>query len=144
MKDTITDDDPDGLYLYENGGWVRKGKAYFDEGIHVVYFDNKECFACRLFDLIWFPFVKMEKIKDVKFWVVVCSWFDKKCGDQTAKNLFKNYIIKASPTVLIIKNGVVVEKLRGILKIEELEAHIEKAIKGEKKKEKETVKRYYC
>ncbi len=144
-KDIITVEDPDGLYLYENGKWIKKDVADFNKGIHVVYFDNKDCLACRLFDMVWFPLVKSNEWKDIKFWVVICSWFDKRCSDNLAKGLFKNYMVKASPTTLIIKDGVVVDTIRGFLKIGELKERIEGILKKQKKTSGETAtKGFWC
>lgn len=136
----------DGLYIYENGNWVQKSQEDFTEGIHIVYFNNRDCFACKVFDSTWSEFVKLPDLSGVRFWMVVCTWFSKKCSNERAKWLFENYQIKSSPTTLIIRDGVILETIKGSLSLDELKERVKKVLEGkrEKEKSKESTRGYVC
>ncbi|MCR8453657.1 MAG: thioredoxin family protein [Crenarchaeota archaeon] len=135
---------PDGLYLYENGAWIQKSQEDFTEGVHIVYFNNKECFACLLFNATWNKFVELTNSSNLKFWTVICSWFAKKCSDDRAKWLFENYQVKSSPTILIIRDGVIVKTIKGSLSLEELEKQIKDVLEGKEEQKEDLTKRFVC
>jgi len=80
----------------------------FFEGVSFIYFSNNFCPACRLFNLVWYPFVeeKISKKDNLYFYVSLCNWFTENCDSSCAKRAFLFFNIKASPTIaIIIKHG---------------------------------------
>ena len=135
-----------GTYKYQNGKWQRE-TPNFSSGVHVVYFGNNKCGACRLFDYLWELAVKRWREDNVDFWIVRCDWFDHECSDKTAKKLFREYKINASPTLIIIRDGKIIDRITGALTPKELEAWIKytlKENKEEKKREKRSSLGYFC
>lgn len=137
LYDTIEPVNPHGVYIYVRNldRWVKVGiDGYFKpalDGVYVVYFDNAKCGACRIYDLFWFPFVKLVgNYSNVYYVVTLCEWFARNCKDDSAIETFKFYDVHASPTTVLIavKNGEVVdkEKIEGIKRMHELSSVIEK------------------
>lgn len=127
---------PHGIYIYDHTSdkWVRVGiNGYFKpmlDGIYVVYFDNAKCGACRVYDLFWFPFVKLiGNYRNVYYAVTLCEWFAKNCNEEAAIETFKYYDVHASPTtvMVLVKNGNVLskEKIEGVKRMHELSEAIE-------------------
>lgn len=127
----ITIRDPDGVYKYDGDSWKAEENPDFSEGVHVIYFDNRKCMACRIYDFEWFPLVEemKKKANGITFWVVLCDWFGSECDSKVASKLFKEYNITASPTTLIIVNGKVKNKLEGVVLANKLRKYIQDAFK---------------
>lgn len=99
---------PNGLYLYspEKRGWVLLDKLWLaDSGVHVVYFDNTLCPACRRFDNTWFPFVEQNagRSNGVYFMIALCDWFAKQCSSEPARRLFEIFDVHVSPTIVLLE-----------------------------------------
>ena len=114
---------PHGVYAYnsDRDKWVlirTKGNAFTPkrDGIYVIYFDNTECPACRVYDLVWYPLAKAlsKRIKGLNFMVVLCAWFSLKCSSEAASKSFTHYRVFASPTtvLLFVRNGKIVHEDR--------------------------------
>ena len=143
---------PHGIYIYDRKRdlWVlvRSEGDYYkpvEDGIHIIYFDNTKCPACRKYDNIWFPFVRKaaNKMQKCIFVIILCDWFARECKSEAASKSFRQYDIHASPTTLFlyVNNGSIVyqEKYEGVLYEFELKLIIEgfeeramKHMKGEK------------
>ncbi len=134
----IDSSSPHGVYVYnkEKKAWVltqTSGGPFKPEkdGLYVVYFGNTRCPACKAYDTIWYPYVELLgwKLEDVEFVVVLCEWFTHKCFSEAARNSFKEYNVKASPTTLFVclKNGekVFEEKVEGVKDMKFLASKIE-------------------
>ena len=124
-RKVISIDDPDGIYFYDGNGWVKADSVDFRRGIHVIYFDNKRCLACRIYDFEWFPLVENMKDSDVAFWIILCEWFSSECSSELASKVFKEYDVTASPTTLILKDGKIVKKIEGVISAKKLKRYIE-------------------
>ncbi len=103
---------PNGLYVYsrEKKGWILLDRFWLgDNGLHVIYFDNALCPACRRFDKIWFPFVEKnaEQAGNTYFMIALCNWFAKQCGAEPARRFFEIFDVHVSPTILFLlrENG---------------------------------------
>ncbi len=120
---------PHGVYTYDpisktwvletvDGEWRPSGT-----GLLFIYFDNTRCPACRLYDKYWFEFAE-RRGDELKLSIVLCAWFAHDCRSESAKKMFREYDVHASPTTLILclKNGetVVIGKHEGVLRLEEL------------------------
>lgn len=117
---------PHGIYVYDKARdiWVLKrteGEEFkpWKDGYYVIYFDNTHCPACRIYDLVWFPYVSLigRKLKDTEFVIILCEWFGRRCRSSAAGKSFEKYSIHASPTTVLLKveSNVIVkrEDIRG-------------------------------
>lgn len=141
--DIVEPTNPHGIYIYARSldKWVKVGiNGYFKpllDGVYVIYFDNAKCGACRIYDLFWFPFVKLVgNYSNVYYVITLCEWFARNCRDESAVETFKFYDVHASPTTVLVavKNGDIIgkEKVEGIKRMHELSDIIEKfALKHE-------------
>ncbi len=149
--DIVDVNSPHGIYIYdkEKDKWVlvrTEGEAFKPEedGVYVIYFDNTRCPACRIYDLSWYPYIKLvgRNLENVKFIIILCSWFARNCESEAAKNSFKEYDVHASPTtyLLYVKNGEVVlkDKLEGSKPLDVLTKKIDEFL--EKVREQEEKK----
>lgn len=111
---------PHGVYVWREGRWLAAGRSALDgDGLYIIYFSNSECGACRVFDDVWYPFVEtLAGRSAARFAVVLCGWFTRDCCSEDAKNLFKEFAVHVSPTVIVMKrsNG----RIEKILKYEGL------------------------
>lgn len=111
-------DSPHGVYVYspEAGKWVSASReSILADGAYMIYFDNTSCNACRKFDETWFPFVERAAAeRRVRFVIVLCEWFAKKCTSEDASELFREFDVHISPTIVFLKreNGKIVKKLK--------------------------------
>ncbi len=139
--DMVGVDSPHGIYIYDRGKdkWVlvKVSGEYFKpdkDGVYVIYFDNTMCPACRIYDLSWYPYVKLfsRNLENTYFVVILCAWFAHNCKSEAARESFKHYNIKASPTtvLLCVSNGEVVEEERfeGAKKLDYLATVIDKFV----------------
>ncbi len=121
----ISPDISHGIYVFDVNKkvWVRleddnKSLEPKEDGVYVVYFNNTKCPACRVFDIIWNIFVSNAKDTSIKYYSVVCKWFTHECESKGAKESFKKYNVKSSPTILIwkVRSGSIVftEKIEGV------------------------------
>lgn len=130
---------PHGIYRYDyaSGAWVEINPAegYLEpraDGLHVIYFDNARCPACRVYDLYWFPFVSLmgQMYDNANFYVVLCEWFARNCGSEKASRTFERYDVHASPTTMIlyVSGGKVVatRRLEGVKRIDQLAEELER------------------
>lgn len=114
----VGSDTPHGVYIYSPGAgeWLSAGKEdLLADGAYVIYFDNTKCSACRKFDGDWFPFVeKVAAEEKVKFVIILCEWFAKKCNSEDARDLFKEFDVHISPTLVFLRreNGRIVKRLK--------------------------------
>ncbi len=142
MYDVVGVDSPHGIYVYdkEMDKWVliRRDDGGFkpeEDGVYIIYFDNTMCPACRIYDLSWYPYVKLfgRLLEKTHFVIILCAWFAHKCDSEAAKRSFKDYNIHASPTTLLlcIKNGEVKreERIEGVKKLDYLVDSIGRFIK---------------
>ncbi|MGC8987609.1 hypothetical protein [Infirmifilum sp.] len=120
---------PNGLYLYSTTEkrWIQLERFWLSEnGVHVIYFDNTLCPACRKFDKTWFTFVEQnaEKARDTYFMIALCDWFAGQCGSEPARRLFEIFDVHVSPTIvfLIRKGGELKKSLKheGVMDMEKL------------------------
>lgn len=132
----------EGVYRYDNSDWV-PDKPKFDTGIHIVYFGNNKCGACRMFDPFWELAVRKTDDEKMNFWIVRCTWFEINCDDELAKKLFEEYDISSSPTIMIIKDGKILDKISGVLKTNELIVWIKSVLEDKAEKPK-TKLGFYC
>ncbi|GAB6147885.1 hypothetical protein [Stetteria hydrogenophila] len=122
----ITATSPHGIYVYDKASdvWVLKyieGEEFkpWKDGYYAIYFDNTLCPACKVYDLVWFPYVSLvgRKLEDTEFVVVLCEWFSRRCRSSAAAKSFEKYNIHVSPTTVLLKveNNVIVkrEDIRG-------------------------------
>lgn len=122
----VTETSPHGIYVYDKarGVWVLKcteGEEFkpWKDGYYVIYFDNTRCPACKIYDLVWYPYVNLigRKLNDTEFVIILCEWFSRRCRSSAASKSFEKYNIHASPTTVLLKveNNVVVkrEDIRG-------------------------------
>ncbi|MEM0355384.1 MAG: hypothetical protein QXT88_04820 [Desulfurococcaceae archaeon] len=127
---------PHGIYIYDQHSdkWIKISiNGFFKpalDGIYVIYFDNAKCGACRVYDLFWFPFVKLiGNYRNVYYVITLCEWFARNCGEESAIETFKYYDVHASPTtmLLLVRNGNIFskEKIEGIKRMHELSEIIE-------------------
>ncbi|ABN69417.1 hypothetical protein Smar_0304 [Staphylothermus marinus F1] len=141
-------DSPHGIYVYDKGKdkWVliKKENGPFKpekDGFHIIYFDNAKCPACRIYDLTWYPYVKLfgSTLENTYFYIVYCDWFAQECNSEAARKSFKYYNIHASPTTLLlyVENGEVKdqEKIEGAKTLDKLASIIDEFIKRNKKKQ---------
>ena len=121
----ISPDISHGIYLFDinKRAWIRLEESDQhlepkEDGVYVVYFNNTKCPACRVFDIIWNIFVSNAKDTSIKYYSIVCKWFTHECESKSAKESFKKYNVKSSPTVLIwkVRSGSIVftEKIEGV------------------------------
>lgn len=98
---------PHGVYLWKDGCWVAVDRSAINgDGVYVIYFSNSECGACRVFDSVWYPFVESAARKaSARFIVVVCGWFARECSSESARSLFKEFNVRVSPTVVVLKRS---------------------------------------
>jgi len=98
---------PHGVYVYsvESRSWIPAGRsALLGDGVYVIYFDNAKCGACRKFDDYWFPFVEEVAPEGrATFVIVLCEWFAKRCSSDDARDLFKEFDVHVSPTVVFLR-----------------------------------------
>lgn len=140
--ETIDPRSPHGIYIYdkEKDKWILLDlkQEYFKprrDGVYVVYFDNTRCGACRIYDLYWFPYVKLigSNLENVYFVIVLCEWFARNCSSKIASKTFQYYDIHASPTTLLlcIKNGEEVdrEKIEGVKTMDKIAELVEEFMK---------------
>jgi hypothetical protein len=140
--DIIGIDSPHGIYMYDPGRdkWVLlriEGEAFKPrtDGFHIIYFDNTKCPACRIYDLAWFPYVKLfgSKLESTYFYIILCDWFARECRSEAARKSFIEYNIHASPTtvLLYVENGKIKEKtsFEGSKPLDKLMEIIEEFIK---------------
>lgn len=153
MLKIVNESSQNGIYTYDSasGLWkfIRSEGDYYKpdkKGIHVIYFDNAKCSACRKYDNIWFPFVQNTATtkNNTYFVIILCNWFARDCTSKAAAESFRFYDIHASPTTLVIyvdDRGEIKyqEKYEGVLYEFELKLILEnfeeralKAMKGEK------------
>lgn len=92
----------EGVYVYENGKPVQVESLDLSEGRFVVFFDNRKCAFCRIFDVMWDVLVKDPTFKGVRFVKVVCSYFASDCSNEKAKSAYIEHEVWKSPTVLLI------------------------------------------
>jgi len=144
--DMVGVDSPHGIYIYDpnKDKWVlvRTKGEYFKpdkDGFYFIYFDNTRCPACRIYDLAWYPYVKLigSGLENTYFIVILCDWFARECKSEAAKKSFEHYDIHASPTTLLIyvENGEIkdIEKIEGSKPLDKLAEIIDKFIKKHKK-----------
>jgi len=110
---------PNGLYVYsrEKRGWVLLDRFWLgDNGVHVIYFDNTLCPACRRFDKTWFTFVEKsaDKADSTYFMIALCDWFARQCSSEHAKRLFEIFDVHISPTIVFLlrENGKIKRSLK--------------------------------
>lgn len=145
--DIIGVDSPHGIYVYDKARdkWVliRVDDGPFRpdrDGFYIVYFDNTKCPACRIYDLTWYPYVKLigSSMENTYFYIILCDWFAHECRSEAARNSFKHYDVHASPTTLLlyVENGEVKaqEKIEGTKPLDKLASIIDEFIKKNKKK----------
>jgi len=110
---------PHGIYVYsvKSRSWVPASKsALLGDGVYVIYFDNARCGACRKFDESWFPFVEKAALEGrATFVVVLCDWFARSCSSDDARELFREFDVHTSPTVVFLRRegGKNAKVLRG-------------------------------
>lgn len=137
---------PHGIYMYDKkrGKWLlikRSGGHYTPEktGIHVIYFDNASCPACRVYDITWYTYIEMigRKLDKTYFIIILCDWFAERCGSEAAKKSFQHYNIHASPTTLLlyIENGETIysEKIEGARTLDYLALKIDEFMRKARK-----------
>ncbi|AFZ70527.1 hypothetical protein Calag_0785 [Caldisphaera lagunensis DSM 15908] len=110
---------------------------YFHDGVNIIYFSNNLCPACKIFNLIWYPFVNnFSKTKNTYFYVFVCEWFTEFCNSDCSRKGFIYFKIKASPTVVIIikhKDKIVKKVIEGNVGIDILNEIVNESISLYKK-----------
>ena len=118
---------PNGVYVYdhEKKTWMLEEKIpLMENGYHVIYFDNANCYACRKFDNEWFSFADSVDPPKPLLIVVLCNWFAKQCSSEHAKRLFEIFDVHISPTIvfMIREEGKITRMYRheGILDREKL------------------------
>ncbi len=46
----------------------------FPDEVNIIYFSNNLCPACKIFNLVWYPFVNYySKVKNMHFYVFICE-----------------------------------------------------------------------
>ncbi len=146
--DIVDVNSPHGIYIYDKkkDKWVlvrTDGEAFKpkEDGVYVIYFDNTRCPACRIYDLSWYPYIKLvgKNLENVHFVIILCSWFARNCDSEAAKNSFKEYDVHASPTtyLLYVKNGEIVlkDKFEGSKSLDVLTKKIDEFLEKVKKLE---------
>ncbi|MEM0380223.1 MAG: hypothetical protein QXX35_03640 [Desulfurococcaceae archaeon] len=139
---TVESSSPHGIYIYDNmcDKWLLIDiyDDYFKprhDGVYVIYFDNAKCGACRVYDIHWFPYVRLlgSTMKNIYFIVVLCEWFARNCRSEKASNTFKFYDVHSSPTTVLlsIRNSVETsrEKIEGIKTMDTLAVIVEEFAK---------------
>jgi hypothetical protein len=132
-------DSPHGIYRYsrEKGRWILEWvdeddfTQRLEPGNYVVYFDNAKCPACRVYDVYWYPFVKL--IGDTypcTYLIALCNWFSRDCNSNAASRAFEKFEVHASPTTLIMsvdseKRVARSRKIEGVKRMDELAKAIE-------------------
>jgi len=142
VYDKVDIDSPHGIYIYDHAQdkWIFidiGGEIFIPrkEGVYVIYFDNTKCPACRIYDIHWFPYVKLigSSLENTYFVIVLCEWFARECRSTSASETFKYYDIHASPTTVLIsvRNGKEIdrEKVEGINTMDKLADLVENFIK---------------
>ncbi|MGC9012637.1 hypothetical protein [Thermogladius sp.] len=141
--DQVDVDSPHGVYRYsrENSKWVlisvddEDFTQKLEPGNYVVYFDNAKCPACRVYDMYWYPFVKLlGDAYPFSYLVVLCNWFSKDCGSKAASKAFEKFDVHASPTTVImtVENGGRIArsvKVEGVKRMDELAKIVEDYLK---------------
>ncbi|MCD6301419.1 MAG: hypothetical protein J7L82_05045 [Staphylothermus sp.] len=146
--DMVGIDSPHGIYVYEpsKDKWVlvRTKGDYFKpdrDGFYIVYFDNTRCPACRIYDLAWYPYIKLigSSLENTYFVIILCDWFARECKSEAAKKSFEHYDVHASPTTLLmyVENGEIkdMERIEGSKTLDKLAEIIDNFIKKHKKSE---------
>jgi len=130
-----------GLYFFDSStlNWLplaceEVNLNLFFDGVNFVYFSNNFCPACRLFNLVWYPFVeeKFSKKDNIYFYVALCNWFTENCDSSCARSAFLYFNIKASPTIVIIiklKDKIIKHYIEGNIKEKFLYEILNQAIK---------------
>ncbi len=130
-------DNPHGIYIYdhERDKWlyIDIGDKPFTprhDGVYVIYFDNTKCPACRVYDIYWFPYIKLlAPHNNIYYVIILCEWFAGRCRSICASVSFKHYDIHASPTTLLlcIRNGREIdrEKHEGVKTMDKLAEIVE-------------------
>jgi len=96
----------EGIYEYVDGKPVKVDSLSFCDGRYAVFFDNRKCPFCRIFDVMWDVLLKDASFKDVKFVKVVCSYFASECSNEAAKRAYIEHEVWKSPTVMLVEvNG---------------------------------------
>ncbi|WP_440059462.1 hypothetical protein ACSU1N_06650 [Thermogladius sp. 4427co] len=127
-------DSPHGVYRYDKQGsrWIlisvddEDFTKVLEPGYYVAYFDNTKCPACRVYDIYWFPFVKLlGEAYPSNYLIVLCDWFSRECSSRSASNAFEKLNIHASPTTAIFRldeNKQIQElmKVEGVKRMDEL------------------------
>ncbi len=94
----------EGVYLHKNRDIVKLSELELPVGVYAIYFDNVKCPFCRIFDAVWESLLRDEDLKGIKFVTVVCTYFHKKCSDETAKQMYMRFKVTRSPTVILYDN----------------------------------------
>lgn len=140
--DTVDPSCPHGIYIYdfECDKWILVDivSDYFKpnlDGVYVIYFDNTKCGACRVYDIHWFPYIRLlgSTLKNTYFVIVLCEWFARNCNSVKASSTFREYDVHSSPTtvLLCIRNGVEAdrEKIEGVKTMDKLASLVEEFAK---------------
>jgi hypothetical protein len=93
----------EGVYIYVDGKPQRISSLSFENGKYIVFFDNRKCPFCRIFDVMWDLLVKDQMLSDIKFVKVVCSYFASDCVNEEAKKAYTEHEIWKSPTVMLVE-----------------------------------------
>lgn len=137
---------PHGIYYYdkEKNEWVLVMRdngildPFLGDGYYVIYFDNTECPACRIYDLSWYSFIELfgKDYENINFMIVLCAWFARECDSKAASESFKKYEVKASPTTILwfVRNKeiIAVERREGSMSLNKLAKFIDEFIKKNK------------
>lgn len=92
----------EGLYIYIDGTPKKIDSLTFNEGKYIVFFDNRKCPFCRIFDVLWEVLLKDLGTKNIKFIKIVCSYFASECSNEEAKKFYVEYEIWKSPSIMLI------------------------------------------
>ena len=131
----ISENCPHGIYIYDRktGLWkLITNNELIRDGYYVIYFNNSQCIACKLFDFSWYIFIETigKNYENIIFIIVRCEWFTTSCNSKLAKEYFKKFNITSSPSLILIKaknRKIIVKKhIRGVKSPDELVEEIEK------------------
>jgi len=138
VYEKIDPNSPNGLYIYDKKSdkwiYIEVSIDYFQprmDGVYVIYFDNAKCPACRVYDIHWFPYVRLlgSSLDNVYFIVILCNWFARDCNSSIASKTFEHYNVHASPTTILlsVKNGEIVDKeiVEGVKTLDKLAELVE-------------------
>lgn len=93
----------EGIYEYIDGRPQRTSSLTLGNGRYIIFFDNRKCPFCRIFDVMWDVLLRDPQLKGVKFLKVVCSYFASDCTNEEAKKAYMEYEVWKSPTVMLVE-----------------------------------------